>query len=406
MRKNRHAGMIGAVLFGAVFSSLGCGDDNGVNNGNGNGTDPTEPRFAVALRLQTGGGVNQQVVVGFTDDLGSGELDVSEVLEVGGRGNLWGVDGAGEFYVTRGESLDVEKYRFENGELVRVGIVRPAGRISGFLGERMVFDGPNRGFLFQVSTGEGVEIDLSSMEIVDSVDLSPLLDPEGLPTFLGLKDFHRGDELVGITYATDLIQGVVSPVSQIFFFDPATSTFDVRAAPCGGLTWGMEASNGDLFFSTDPLVAAVHAVDESAPAPCLVRLPADSREPDPNTLPLNDFTTGPTGGLVPTSESSFLVRVLDIESNPLTDDTNPVELLIQARWNTWEIDLAEPENAQRIEREPAAGQIGFFEIDGVTYENVASDDQASTILVRTTGPGAPAPGLSTVGVPIGIVRLR
>lgn len=411
MKGSRSVWVIGAVLFGAVFSGLGCGDDSAdgtpdpMDNGNGT-TEPTGPQFAVGLRLQTGGETTQQVVVGFTDDLASGEVDVAEVLEVGGAGNVWGVDGAGDFYVTRGETLDVEKYRFEDGELVRAGTVRLSDRISGFLAEVMVFDGPDRGFLLQTSTGEGVELDLNAMEIVDSVDLSPILDPEGLPTFIGRNEFFRGDEFVGIAYATNLAEAAVSSVSQIFFFDPATSTFDVRTAPCGGLTWGMQASNGDMFFSTDPFVAVVHALDESAPEPCLVRLPADSRDPDPNPLRLNELTSGPTGGLVPTGDSSILVRVLDTQSNPLTDDINPLELLFLAGWDTWEIDLTEPENARRTERDPAAGQIGFFVIDGFAYENVSSDNQASSILVRTTGPDAPAPGLSTPGVPINIVRLR
>lgn len=421
MKNSRRGWMIGAVLFGAVLSGLGCGNDGGdgtpdpTDNGNGtpdptdngNGTaEPTGPRFAVALRLQTGGETAQQIVVGFTDDLESGELDVSEVLEVGGIGNLWGVDGTGDFYVTRGETRDVEKYRFEGDELVEVETLRVAESISGFAGEVMLFDGPDRGFLFQTSTGEAVELNLDTMEIVDSFDVSAILDPEGLPTFIGLNELYRGDEFVGIAYGTNLIQGAISPVSQIFFFDPATLTFDVRTAPCGGLTWGMEASNGDFFFATDPFVAAVHALDENAPEPCLVRLPADSRDPEPNPLRLNEITSLPTAGLVPSGESSILVRVLDTATNPLTEDTNPLELLILAGWDTWEINLTQPETARRTDRDPVAGQIGFFVIDGVVYENVAADDQASTVLVRTTGPGAPAPGLSTPGVPVNIVRLR
>lgn len=390
-----------AVILGIVLLTTSCGDDGTGDNGSAN----TGARYAVALRLLTGS-TTQSVVVGFAEDLASGEVDVSSALEVGSNANLWALNGTGDFYITNGEELTVSKYRLEDGIPVEVGRIGLSGRVSGFLGETMIFDGPDRGFLLQTSTGEAVELNLSTLEISGSIDVSALLDPT-LPTFINRNEFFRGNELVGVTYATNVIEGSVSPVSNIFFFDPATATFDVRRAPCGGLSWMMQAANGDLWFASNTLVASGHAIDGTNQAPCLVRLPAGSRDPEPNPLPLNDYTTGPTAGLVPAGDfSSILVRVLDTTSTPVSDQVTALELAFAPGWDTWQLDLSQPENASRLDRDPVVGQIGFFLVDGVSYENAARLDQSSSVLTRTTGPGAPAPGLTSVGVPIAIVRIR
>ena len=392
---------IAVFALGAALLTTGCGDDGPDDDGSAN----AGARYAVALRLLTGN-VTQSVVVGFADDLASGEVDLSSALEVGSNANIWGLNGSGDFYITNGEELTLSKYRLEDGTPVLVDRIGLSRSLTGLLGETMVFDGPDRGFLFQTSTGEAVEVNLSTMEVTGSIDVSALLDP-ALPTFINRNEFFRGDELVGVTYGTNLGDGSVSPISNIFFFDPATTTFDVRRAPCGGLSWMMQAANGDLWFASNTLVASGHAIDGTTQAPCLVRLPAGSRDPEPNPLPLNDYTTGPTAGLVPAGDfSSILVRVLDTMSTPVSDQVTPNELAFSPGWDTWQLDLNQPEDASRIDRDPVVGQIGFFLIDGVSYENAAAADQGSSVLTRTTGPNAPAPGLMSAGVPIAIVRIR
>ena len=169
----------------------------------------------------------------------------------------------------------------------------------------------------------------------------------------------------------------------------------------------MEASDGDLYFASDTLVASIHALDAAGQAPCLVRLPAGSRDPDPNPLLLNDFTGGPTAGLVPAGDfDAILVRVYDTQRNPLTGQETALEVTFSQGWNTWQMSLEQPADAARIERDPIVGQVGYFLVDGVAYENASQADQSSTVLIRTTGADAPASGLSSAGVPIAIVRLR
>ena len=118
---------------------------------------------------------------------------------------------------------------------------------------------------------------------------------------------------------------------------------------------------------------------------------------------LNELTGAPTGGLIPSGGSSIYVRVLD--PRPPTNATG-MELFGLASWATWEIDLSPLEAPRRIERNPVAGGISYFVVDGEAYENESAADFSSTTLIRTTGPGAPAEGLRTPGVPFSVVRLR
>ena len=388
-----------------LVAASGCGDEQGGVGGDPGGVSEG-PRFAIAIRLLSGDTTDGSNFIGFTNDLDTGEIDLGSAFEVPGAGGLWGVNGTGEFYLTSTENLTLTKYRIEDGSPVEVGRLGLSRALPFLFGELMVFDGPGRAYLFALSSGVALEIDVEEMVIVGSLDVASMLDP-AQPTFLSVNNVVRDDEYITVTYAIDLTEETASELSQIVFFQPSTGTFELRTAPCGGLTFAMEADNGDLFFTSDTFVAAVHAIDESrAPAPCVVRVPAGSREPDPNVIRLNDLTGGPTGGFVPRGGSSVWVRVLDTQTLPLTEDTTAAQLFLSPAWRTWEVDLNQSGPARPFDRALVAGAISFFGVDGVFYENDSARDLGSTTMVRTTGPGAPAPAVSTSGVPFSVVRLR
>lgn len=391
--------MCAALLLSATSS---CGDgDSG--NGSGNADDP---RFAVGLRVTSADLSSVSYFIGFPDDLDSGEIDLSDTFEVSGNASLWGIDGVGEFYIVSAEDLTITKYRMEAGAPVQSGRIGLGNELTFLFTETMLFDGPDRGYLFALISGAALELDLEAMQIVRSLDVDALLDPEQ-PTFLSYRYVVRETETVFSTYATNFEQETFSQVSQIVFFDPATGEFDARPAPCGGLVYAMEADNGDLFFSTDTFVAGIHELygDTRAPEPCIVRVPEGSREPE-KVIALNEVTGRPTGGFVPAGDSSVYVRVLDTDAVALTEETTAIELYNGLVWETWELDLARPEEATRLDRRLFGGFIAYFEADGDIYENDPAPDFSSSTLIRTTGPDAPARALTAPGAPLYVVKLR
>ena len=394
-----HVGVVAAAILS--WAGISCGDEEPE-------VDVGDGRYAISIQMTSPDLSELSTFIGFADDLDSGELDLGDAIELGGPGTLWGVDGAGEFYVVRAEDLSVSKFRGEDGQLREVARVGLAGvGITQLYGEHMYFDGLDRGYLFELFSRQAVELDLEAMEIVRTHDISALLDPEQ-PTFLSFDHVRRGSEVVTVTYGSNIEQEIVSDLSQIVFFDTSTGELDLRTAPCGGLAYVMEAENGDLYFSSDPWTAGVHALYESrAPEPCLARVPAGSREPDSEVVRLNALTNGPTGGMVPAGASSMLLRVLDTTAFPLTQDLTAMQLFGLRGWTTWELDLSAPEAARPVQRDNlATGGITFLRVDGVVYENQSVDSFSETTLLRTTGPGSPASALRTPGVPFNIVKLR
>lgn len=366
--------------------------------------------YAVNVRVFSADFENPISYIALVDSLDEGTASLGDALELPGGGSLWGVSGSGDVYVVSAEELTVTKYQLtKSGKLLEVDRLGLGGiGITAVLAEAIAFDGLERGFLFDLGSAQAVELDLSLMEIVGTTDLSDLLLDSVDGTFLGEGGFRwHGDKLVGVVYGSSSTFDTVAATSKVGFFDPADSRLEVVEAPCGGLMYSVDAPNGDRYFSSDPWVAGVHALDmANAPAPCLARLPAGSDTFDPNPVELNAVTGGVTGGLVPGSDGYAYVRVLDEEVFPLTSETHYLEPFSAPAWRTVRIELSNPEHAEPMDRPHIAGGIKFAEAGGHVYQNESSQDFGATTLVRMTGDDAPRPGLEVPGVPWNVVRIR
>jgi hypothetical protein len=367
------------------------------------------PLYAVSSNVFSADLSEETSFLWLVDDLESGELDLGGGIELPGGASIWGVPRSGVFYVVSAENLTITKYTSDAGTLVSLGELGLAGAGITFLqGEAMAFDGEAHAYFIDLLSAQALELDLEAMVIVRSVDLSSLRLPTAELTFLGDPAFRRrGDQLIGSVYGTSAAFDRVAPEAKILLFDVRTGTFELRASPCAGLTYSVAVPNGDIYFSTDPYVASLFAIEApGTPAPCLVRLPAGSDELDDSRVALNELTGGTTGGLIPGSDGFAYVRVLDPALYTPAPDATYLEVYSASAWRTWRVNLTSPEGAEPIERPPLAGGIKAFEVDGRAYENESTQSFASTTLVRTTGPDAPARALQMPGVTWGIVRVR
>ena len=392
--------VVGCVL---IALAAACGDSSEDSN-----ADTVDPQYAVSVQVFSADLSERDTFVAFTNSLESGTVTLDAAVEIAGGGNLWGVDGTGEYFVTSTESPVVTKFEVADGLPVEAGRVGLLGvGVTRLFGEVMVFDGTERAYLFDLLSAQAIELDVERMEILGRVDLTPLLDPSPtFQTFVWGQFLRRDGEWVSFTFSTDFAQDAISHVSRLFFFDPASGDLEVIDAPCGGLQYAAPQENGDLFIAAGPVTAATHAVDsERAPAPCLVRLPAGARALDP-PLELNPITGAPTGGVIPGSGSLGYLRVLDTDVFPPSPGAPSTTLFGAPGWSTWEVDLAAPVAATRLEDDLVLGGIRWIPVDGEVYESRSDSTFGSSQLIRTTGPDAPAPGLTTPGVPFAVVRLR
>lgn len=395
-----------ASLLTALSGS--CGDDETTTVV---GLSPTEGAlYAINVRTFGADFADPISYIALVSDLESGAAALGGALEISGAGSIWGVPNSGELYLVSAESQTITRFGLApGGGLEQTGRLGLSGTgVTGLVSEAIAFDGPTRGFLFDVGSVQALELDLGTMEIMRSHDLSEMLIETSEATFLADGGFkQRADHLIGVAYGSTAAFDGVASVSKVGFFDVSNGSLDVVEVPCGGLLYSFEADNGDWYFATDPWVAGIHALDASrAPAPCMVRLPAGSRTFDSTTVALNDLTGGVTGGIVPGSDGTAYLRVLDQDVFPLTPTTDLLAPFSVSAWTTWRIALADPASAMRMDRPLIAGGIKFAAIDGQVYQNESSADFSSTTLVRTTGKDAPAPGLVVPGVPWNILRLR
>jgi hypothetical protein len=391
-------------LFPALVSGCSDSDTGAVQGGRAEG-----PLYAVNTRLFGADFGDPISYIALVDGLDGGAATLEAALELPGAGSMWGEPESGEVYLVSVETLTVSQYRLDaSGRLEEGGRLGLAGAgVSGLLSEAIAFGAPGQGFLFDLGSELALELDLAAMEIVGTHDLSALRIDSAELTFLGDGGFQRrSNELVGVVYGSNAAFDIVANESKVGYFDLASGALEVVDAPCGGLQYSLQTANGDFYFSTDPWVAGVHALDASrAPAPCMVRLPAGSRVFDAPTA-LNVLTGGITGGIVPSDDGFGYVRVLDEAMFPLTPTTDVLAPFSAPAWTTWRLELTSPASAIRLERPHIAGGIKFFRDGARVYQNESAGDFASTTLVRTTGDGAPAPGLSVPGVPWNVVRVR
>jgi hypothetical protein len=385
----------------------GCGSDPGESGARE--PDDGGPRYALASRVEDSDFTNSTMFVWVVGDLSGGTVSLDEATELPGRGSIWGLPRTEVFYVVSSEELTVSKYSVAGGNpelLARLGL--GAAGISFLLGERMVFDGPDRAFLFDLVSGQALELDLAAMEITRSIDVSDARIDSADTTFLGEPGFREhGGRLVAPLYGTSAAYDRVASESKVLFFDPTDGSIEVKGAPCGGLYYTVKAPSGDLHFASDPYVASIFMIDpERAPAPCMARMAAGQDELDTDVVALNDVTGGPTGGLIPGSDGVAYLRVLDTGIYSPSADATHLEAYSAPGWQTWRIELDDPGAAERLDRQPLAGGIKVFEVDDQAYENESTAGFGSTTLVRTTGDGAPARALTMPGATWGVLRVR
>ncbi|MET0341380.1 MAG: hypothetical protein ABW252_10275 [Polyangiales bacterium] len=389
----------------------GCGDDDGPAEVAGSsGTAAEQPsQFAVCSKVYGTDFSESTSLLWLVNQLEGGALPRQDAVELAGAVTMWGVPGSGEFYVVGAEALTVTKYRVQGSSLQAADRIGLAGAgLTALIGEQMVFVDTHRAFLFDPVSLQALELDLDAMHIVGTLPL-PQLELEGAErTFFSAPGFTRhGDRFVAALYGTTLAYDRVTPASKLVFFDPATKAVEVKDAPCAGLGYSVAGLDGALHFATDPWVASLSMVSPATGAPsCMVRLPAGSTQPDAQTVSLDALTGGVTGGLIPGSNGTAYVRVLDRvlfrpSAQPSYNDAYSAEV-----WQTWKIDLSGRTPAIRVERAPMAGGIRAFDVGSAAYENASTANFASTTLVRTTGADAPRPGVSMPGVAWGLLKVR
>ena len=91
------------------------------------------------------------------------------------------------------------------------------------------------------------------------------------------------------------------------------------------------------------------------------------------------------------------------------DTTTGLELFSIPSWETWRLTLSpspDTNSVSKLDVPALAGGIRYYSVGGEAYQNNSALDFSTTQLQRTSGNGAPEPGVTVPGIPYTVFRLR
>ncbi|UJR86660.1 MxcI [Sandaracinus amylolyticus] len=371
------------VVVGALALAACSGDDGG-------GPGAVAAQYAVASTVFGDEGTTTYVV--FLDALDAGDVDLSSAREFAGWATIGGVERM--LFVGDGEAPTLTRYSADEQ-----GTFAESGRLSfldfGAAGAlyRNVFGDSSRAFM-AVDDVQRVAWDPTTLEAIGVVEL------EGVDTArdgLAVRaSFDRGavareGRVLHPHYFADDDYYRFAPASQIAVIDTATGEArEVLEAPCPGLDVASVDEAGNAYFSNWVFSAPAPHFDESAPRPCVVRVPADRDAVD--TTWTRDLSTlvgdRPTAAFRYLADGVALVAVLHTEELPA--DVVPGQAALATAWRLWRVDTTSWTAAPIDELGLFSGGYYAFRVGGDrTIVLLPTNDYGSTSAYEIGAEGAP-----------------
>jgi len=408
--KNRHL-LISLILLSVTLVSA-CGDDTGTD-----GSIPTNPRFVMSTVIFGAEGFTGFVLP--LEDLSSElEIDLSTGVEISGRAIVSGRERTGEFYVTSDEEPSViSKWSLNDG-----GVPEQTGRLSfSGLGVPNIFASPLRivsdedAVILDPTAGLLVRWNPSTMEIVHTIDLSDDVLYGSTVSFGELNPDTPGFLEVGGKIALPLAyynqDDSVPSRSVVVLYDPESQETDVLVDTRCHASKAAPGPDGHLYMASNDTVAATHRITpERSPAPCLLRVRADTGAFDPDwMLDLNELTGAATMGVVPGRNGTFYLRALDETQVTIAEDSVPDDLIGVAAWRMWRITgltTTDPEADVAPEFGYGSSRMAVNVVDGRVYFPRFAEDFSSTDWLDLSSDTPEDVVFSSPGVGVSLLRVN
>ena len=223
-----------AFLFSVIFAMylVGCSDDD---DNDGTPTPPDEPsevESAVLYGYRTRGPEGPVYYFSVSEDIPD-EPDLANDIEIGAgwSNRVYGFDGS--VYTWSGDASTLTKWNVDRTDLSisQGAVMSMAGvGISGNLGEPS-FLSETQAYFFALPEGKVVEFNPTSMEIVEVIDVAPLVY-EGVPFTpsggffydVWAKYVSNGAIIMPVSAEDDFQSWTVPNKATVAIFDPASKT--------------------------------------------------------------------------------------------------------------------------------------------------------------------------------------
>ena len=409
----------------SIFLAFGCGNDGGSGsngtNGNGNGTGATNGSGATG-----GNGIDASpsafvlATNVFSPDTTAGYLLVTETLQpdpVVALSLDEAIEQPGGAGVFQGPGRSVLVGNAEGPTLRRFvlgdsGQLRLDGEMS-FLNEGVTSTARGRpatvqlvsedkAYFLNADFADIIVFDPTVLEIRERIELSGVAPAAGETGDFGYISFRDGERiLITYNYRDSNFYNVL-PRTVLVVIDTRTDTVTTDTVEgCGEMTLGARGSDGSIYWATGVHGASVHRTtgEETAPAPCLLRVSAGAsnfdegfRE-DPRSL----AGGAPAGDLVGVSDGRALLRVYDETEAPIDAGADGFALRSSVGWRWWSVDLAALAATELTQDPFRSANTLVYPVEDATYV-IAFETVEETLLQLATADEAPKTVLRVPGV--------
>jgi len=402
-----------AILTLGIAAMSACGNDTDTGP---DGSTPTNSQYVMSTVIFGDEGFTG-FVLPLVDLSSEREIDLATGVEISGRAIVSGRERTGEFYVTSDEEPSIISKWSLNDD----GVPERIGRVSfSGLGVPNIFASPLRivsdedAVMLDPTAGLLVRWNPSTMEIIDTIDLSDDLLDDSTVSFGELNPDTPGFLEVGGKVALPLayynLDDSVPSRSVVVLYDPGSQEADVLVDTRCHASKAAPGPDGHLYMASNDTVAATHRIwPESSPAPCLLRVRADTSEFDSDYMvDLNELTGAPTMGVVPGRSGSFYLRALDETQVAITGDSVPDDLVSSAAWQMWRVTGlgTDPQASVASEFGYGASRMSVNIVEGRVYFPRFTDDFATTDWLNLSGDTPEQVVFSSPGIGVSLLRVN
>ncbi|MEL6339342.1 MAG: hypothetical protein AAFQ65_05495 [Myxococcota bacterium] len=381
-----------------VFATA-CGDDDESNDDDQQMfADPDAEQLYVLHYTNTAADGTQTSFINTVSSLNADvTIDQSNALELSGYLVLETTDEIPEtFFAARTNSPVVERYEITSeGGVERTGTLNLGGLGASYATFSLSvfhFESATRAFMMQDETLNVVVWNPSTMEIIETVDLSSeLAAPEGTSTAIFEAREDQGRFVVMAGYRRPAPDNTHIPLSRVAFVDLNTLDTSIdEQSSCGYLLYSFLAPDGFLYYASHPnqasIVAAGVGGDPTSPH-CMVRVQSGSTEFDASFfLDLNEILGRPIAAVIPGGEDGRVFATAYPEDGEQFNGANRFDLRISPVWEFYDFELGDAEATIRpLEGTPVTTDQVFASVVPVDNENGTAVDTPFLHVLPTDG---------------------
>lgn len=403
-----------AWLGGAALLLLaGCGSSSESTGGTG-GTAPSGPLYALGSVVLNDDG-SRTTYVQTLQSLDISTIDNKNAIEIPGNGTL--TPFGDSVLVGLTEEPTVVRYKPD-----AAGVLQETGRVS-FLNYGLsyaefgnVIVDPTHAFMISTEQFLAIAWNPTTMEVTGTTDLS-FLKKDGFDVEFWTTTAHEGKVYIPARYA-NWTDGVIGKSVTLVILDAATNKVlgtatDDRCYSGGRPTF---MANGDAYVMADGRSYAAqmyaNAAKQTAPANCILKIPAGSMAFDKNYLrEVPKLTNGleTTGEMLSLGDGSGTAFAMMFYPSQLPSGVEPVDFNFWSYpvFKGWRLELGDEPKATEVTDMPFT-TIGFDAalVEGKLYVGTGPDTAQSTIYEYDPATNKGAKKFTMDGIFYGLHKLR